>query len=200
MSLAEAANTNPKAIYSYINSKTHLRDHIRALKSPRSSGVITDPLSIANCLNDYFCSVFVQEKVDDMPHFASRTATTCPDPSLDVASVSYKLRLLRPNKTPGPDGVHPRVLRECADAFAVPLGIIFRMSYDTSDVPRQWRAANVTAIYKNKGDRLDPSNYRPISLTSAVCKIFESLVTSVLTRHLASGNLINPAQHGFVPR
>ena len=70
------------------------------------------------------------------------------------------------------------------------------MSLDKGECPTDWKIANVTPIHK-KGDRTDPSNYRPVSLTSQVCKVLESLVRSRVIEHLNENNLINEAQHGF---
>ena len=54
-------------------------------------------------------------------------------------------------KSPGPDLVHPRVLKELAEALAPPLHIIFKTSMDTGIVPAIWSEANVTAIFKIRG-------------------------------------------------
>jgi len=63
----------------------------------------------------------------------------------------------------GPNGIHPRVLREVANVVAEPFPIIFERSWRTGEVPEDWRKANVTPIFK-KGKKEDPENYRPVSL------------------------------------
>ena len=65
----------------------------------------------------------------------------------------------------------------------IPLEIIFKKSINSGECPTDWRSANVAPIHK-KGDRTDPSNYRPISLTSQVCKILESIVRAHVLEHL----------------
>ena len=74
--------------------------------------------------------------------------------------------------------------------------LIFERSLNTGDVPYDWRIANVTSIYK-KGERCDPQNYRPISLTSICCKILEHIISSHLMKHLENNNLLYEYQHGF---
>ena len=74
------------------------------------------------------------------------------------------LQKLETHKSVGPDGLHPRVLRELADVVAKPLSIILWQSWLTRDVPVDWRLANVTPIFK-KGWKDGPGSYRPISLT-----------------------------------
>ena len=58
-------------------------------------------------------------------------------------------------------------------------------------------AANVAAIFKNKGDKLDPSNYRPISLTCVLCKLFEHIIFTNILSHFKKYKVINENQHGF---
>ncbi|RMC08423.1 hypothetical protein DUI87_14667 [Hirundo rustica rustica] len=70
----------------------------------------------------------------------------------------------------GPDGIHPRVMRELADELAKPLSIIYQESWLTGEVPGNWKLANVTPVYK-KGRKEDPGNYRPVSLTSVPDKL-----------------------------
>ena len=47
-------------------------------------------------------------------------------------------------------------------------------------LPQHWRSANITAIHKKNGNKNQPSNYRPISLTSIICKIMESIVRDTI--------------------
>ena len=65
----------------------------------------------------------------------------------------------------GPDGMHPRVLRELAVVIAEPLSIVFERSWRTGEVTEDWRKASDTPMFK-KGKKEDPGNYRPVSLTS----------------------------------
>ena len=74
--------------------------------------------------------------------------------------------------------------------------MIYRESLRTGETPEDWRKANVTPIFK-KGDRNDPTNYRPISMTSQVCRILESIVRDHMVEHLKENNLLNDGQHGF---
>ena len=73
---------------------------------------------------------------------------------------------------------------------------LFQKSLDESYVPTQWRTANVTPIFK-KGEKYDPANYRPVSLTSVTCKVLEHIIAKLIMRHLETNNLLTNAQHGF---
>jgi len=85
------------------------------------------------------------------------------------------LQHLDVRKLMGPDGIHPKVLRELAEELAKPPSIIYRQSWLSGEVPVDWRLANVTPIYK-KGRRVDPGNYRPVSLTSVPGKLMEQII------------------------
>ncbi|PKU49487.1 rna-directed dna polymerase from mobile element jockey-like [Limosa lapponica baueri] len=96
----------------------------------------------------------------------------------------------------GPDGKHPRVLRELADVIVKPLSIIFEKSWRTGEVPEDWRKVNVTPVFK-KGKNKDPGNYRPISPISIPGKVMEQLILDVISKHLELEKVIGSGQHGF---
>ena len=66
----------------------------------------------------------------------------------------------------------------------------------TGDVPQEWRDALIVPLFK-KGNRSDPGNYRPVSLTSVVCKVMERIVKDNVVEHLNEYNVIKGSQHGF---
>ena len=96
-------------------------------------------------------------------------------PAGQCGDVKQKLDKLKTDKSPGVDEIHPMLLRELREEIAQPLSEIFKASLETGKVPDDWRSANITSLFK-KGRRSDSQNYRPISLTSIVCKILESLI------------------------
>jgi len=100
------------------------------------------------------------------------------------------------DKARGPDGVHPMVLRECAEAVAKPLAMIYQKSFDEGVVPENWKEANVSPIFK-KGRTADAGNYRPVSLTSVSCTIMESIVRDTLLHYFEKQDLLTSCQHGF---
>ena len=106
------------------------------------------------------------------------------------------LNKLKPSKSPGPDGLHPRVLKEAAEIIAKPLSIIFNKSIEQGTVPDDWKLAHVTALFK-KGKATSPGNYRPVSLTSVVCKIMESILRDQIMQFLDDNTLLSEHQHGF---
>ena len=79
-----------------------------------------------------------------------------------------------------------------------PITFIINKSLNSGTNPAQWQKALITAIFK-KGKRNNPENYRPISLTSVLSKIMESLVKDAILQHMLHNNLFTIAQHGFLP-
>ena len=84
------------------------------------------------------------------------------------------LKSLPIGKTPEPDLITDRPLKELAQPLALPLSDLFNLSLSSGRVPHIWKEANVSPIHKNN----DPSNvssYRPIALLSTVSKVLEKL-------------------------
>ena len=97
---------------------------------------------------------------------------------------------LKLNKAAGMDGIHSNILKTFSEEICLPLCIIFRKSLESD-----WRAADVVPLHK--GAKNHPSNYLPINLTSVVCKILESIIKYVISKHLESNTLIKGSQHSF---
>ncbi len=74
------------------------------------------------------------------------------------------------DKSPGPDGIPPPLLKELAEEISYPLSSIFQTSLDSGRLPKDWLTANVSPIYKG-GQRVDPKEFRPVSLTSTCLKV-----------------------------
>jgi hypothetical protein len=104
--------------------------------------------------------------------------------------VKKKLDKLNISKSPGPDGIHHRVLKEVNMLLCTPLARIFETSNETGLLPEDWKCANITAIYK-KGNKKVAGNYRPISLTSIVGKLMETLVREEIIEHMKRNKLFS---------
>ena len=115
---------------------------------------------------------------------------------ISIEGVQNLLESFDVAKAPGPDGIPTRILKLCAAEIAPILTVIFVQSLSSSQIPKDWLTANITPIFK-KGDRGDPSNYRPISLTSVCCKILEHIIYRYIMEHLNANRILDTNQFGF---
>jgi len=88
------------------------------------------------------------------------------------------------------------VLKETAHEITPMLTHLFQQSLDTGDIPQDWRSAWVIPIYK-KGQRTDPQNYHPVSLTCIVCKTLEHILSCQIMHRLELNDIIYTTQFGF---
>ena len=95
--------------------------------------------------------------------------------SINEGKVKKILASLKIDKSPGPDDIHNRVLYENREQILISLTETLRNSFKTGKIPEDWKLAKVIPIFK-KGKKSDPINYRPVSLTSTVCKIMETII------------------------
>ena len=143
-----------------------------------------------------FQFVFTSENLSHMPDCNGLSSSTMPNIIISMEGVQNLLESLDVAKAPGPDGIPTRILKLCAAEIAPILTVIFVQSLSSGQIPKDWLTANITPIFK-KGDRGDPSNYRPISLTSVCCKILEHIIHRYIMEHLNANRILDTNQFGF---
>ena len=74
---------------------------------------------------------------------------------------------------------------------------LFNFIFDTGILPEAWLIGNVIPIFKHKGCKLDPHNYRPITLLSCLGKIFTSILNDRLSSFVENFQILNENQAGF---
>jgi hypothetical protein len=178
-----------------------LKDGIGPLRDGNGD-LVSGNEGMCKMLNEFFASVFNTEDAKEvLPEVKDRiTEEDCcmlRDIHLTEEAIYRQLKKLKVGKAPGVDGIVPKVLVECAETLCKPLLRIFHTSLNEGRVPEDWKSANVTAIFK-KGKKEEAGNYRPVSLTSCVCKVLEALIKDHIVEHLEYYNLINDSQFGFV--
>ncbi|MEL7427573.1 MAG: reverse transcriptase family protein [Bacteroidota bacterium] len=103
---------------------------------------------------------------------------------------------LSPSSSAGADGIHPSLLHNCSAVIALPLSIIINKSLFEGVLPAEWKHSRVAPIHKS-GSKFNPLNYRPVSVTSAPCKVAERLLANHIISYLEEMNLLSGRQFGF---
>ena len=197
---AESAKSNCKNFWSYINFKRKTRSGVAELhtKSRGKVNVSSTDVDKAEVLGEFFSSVFTIESDEKYPEMDTITPSVPFDNNkFETDDVNKLLKSLNTSKSPGPDQIHPKVLNELADVIDVPLCIIFNSSFESATVPEAWKVGQISALFK-KGDKKFASNYRPVSLTSVICKTMEKLVRQRITKYMDSNNLFSNRRFGFI--
>ena len=156
-----------------------------------------DDLSIVESMNDFFSFVFTSEDCDNFPEFEYVTNCKLSNILCNTKEVEKLLKNLNIYKSPGPDSLPPRILKECASVLSLPLCFFFNKSFSTGKLPHLWKLANITPLFK-KGSKTGRNNYRQISLTSIVCKIAEKIVKSRVMDFWRDINILNPNQFAYM--
>ena len=193
--IAKEAKTNPKSLFRYISSKSKPKETIPDLK--KKGGGYTEGDQQKACeLNSFFGSVFTQESDGELPQCDYSIDQTLTEVEITEEQIKKVLSSLNPGKSPGPDCIHPKVLKELAHELSSPLKLLFDKTMSCGKIPSKWKVAEVRPIFK-KGDKTSPDNYRPVSLTSVICKVFEKFIRDAMYDHLTKNNILSPDQFGF---
>lgn len=190
--------SNPKLFYSYINRKKSCSS-IGPLRKP-SGELTSDPADMANLLQDQFVSVFSSPSPGDQ---TVPTAESSPslgfklnEISITTSDILLAIKEMPSSAAPGPDKFPCIVLKECAMQLAPVLCQLWNASFDSGQTADIFKRQSIVPLFK-KGNRGLPSNYRPVSLTSHLCKLFERVVRKQMTSYFEENNLISNDQHGF---
>lgn len=164
---------------------------------------ILKDLDIANCFNNHFSNVGkkLAAKIPKghanfrkyLGHGIMESFFLGP---LTVSDVMEEILKLNPNKSPGPDGISPKLIKLCGHALSVPLLLIYNKSIEVGIYPDIFKLAKIIPIFK-KCARDSVDNYRPISLLSVFNKIFERLIIRQLLIFLNKHKVLYKYQYGF---
>ena len=198
--LAQNIKSDSKSFYAYVRSKQKVRDKVGPLED--NAGIkITQGCLMAEELNKHFSSVFTREDTSSLPvpetKFNGSEGERLGQLIVTPEVVASKIKNMKENKSPGVDGLSPKILKETVEQISKPLAHVFNMSLQEGIVPLEWKEANIIPLFK-KGSRNKSVNYRPVSLTSVICKLLETIIRDHMMDFLVKHKLINPSQHGFL--
>ena len=164
-----------------------MRDDVDKLVK-RDGTLTCSDRDVANCLNDFFTSVYTHEAISDIPNLPDRSnGNTLQHIKVTHQDILDQLHRLKPNQSCGPDNCHPRVLKNVKDGLIVPIYYLYNKSLEEAILPFSWKEATITPIFK-KGDRKLSNNYGPISLTSIFCRMLEAIIKDKIMSYFTINN------------
>jgi len=185
-----------KSFWKYIRSKSKIKTGVGDLEGSDGS-LYSSNKDKAEILNCYFSSVFTEEDSECIPTLEDRVFNNeLTDIVVTPQNVEKALLNLNTSKSPGDDMLHPLVLKEARSVLSTVLSSLFNKSFTEGKLPAKWKHAVVVPLFK-KGKKQKAENYRPVSLTSIVCKVFERIIRDELVNHMESNELFTKQQHGF---
>ena len=156
---------------------------------------------MAEELNMHFSSVFTREDTSSLPvpetKFNGSEEEKLGQLIVTPEVVAIKINNMKDNKSPGVDGLSPKILKETVEQISKPLAHVFNISLQEGIVPLEWKEANIIPLFK-KGSRNKSVNYRQVSLRSVICKLLETIIRDHMIDFLVKQLLINSSQHGFL--
>ena len=154
--IAQNAKSNPKIFWKYANSKRKTNTGISELKFKSEEGEerkTTTDKEKAEVLASFFSSVFTIEPEGDLPLMHPiEVKQECIEKTYKESEILKLLQNLDVNKSFGPDGLHPKMLKELSATISKPITTIFNSSMCQGLVPKLWKEGNITALFK-KGDQ-----------------------------------------------
>lgn len=126
-----------------------MKPNISELYKNNEKTIMTEGNKDKACvLSDQFSRMFIEEPEGDTPTAAPRNGRDIDSINITKEKINKVLQRLKINKSPGPDGIHPRVVKEMREELLEPLRILFNSSLEEGIVPEDWKNAHITAIFK----------------------------------------------------
>ena len=189
---------NPRAFYSYANRKRKQKCKIGPLIDSEGN-LQSDPKVMADLLQKQYVKVFSEDNTpDNQESTEDNTANVLADIEFSEEDIIKAINAMPEKSSPGPDKFPSILIKKCKEELSIPLYLLWRKSLDTGSVPIGHKQQTIVPIFK-KESKAKPQNYRPVSLTSHILKIFERVLRERIVRFVEENNLLSNDQYGFRP-
>ena len=189
-------NPSSKKFYSFFKKKMNSKHLIPPLYNEDGT-ISTSDKDKAHLLNSYFQKVYIKD--DGFPLFLpSKTKNIMGDFTITSTDIIDSINTLNDKISRTPENIPSFFIKRIGSSIVPFLVPLFNHCLNQNVVPAQWKKAYITPVFK-KGDQSKPDNYRPISLTSAISRLFEIIIHKKIINHFISNNLFSPKQFGFLP-
>ena len=210
----EANANNTRELWKLLNNQLgcgkKLKTRYSNINLKSGDSIITDKEDVANHLNIFFSTIATKLVdllgaasgkfgIEHLKNFYAKRGVCTDDfklSSVTTDEVFKKLSILQPHKATGHDNIPPKFLRDSAETIAPIITHIINLSINQGHVPRDFKTAKITPLHK-KGSKLDPGNYRPISILPSISKIMEKIIFEQVEKYLTEKKLIYEYQSGF---
>ena len=187
---------NPKYFYSYVKKFNKTESWIGPLQDEHEN-LHSNPDIKANLLQDQYIKVFSDPtKRKNNKVYESKTDAEINDIIITAKDILDAIKDIPMFAAPGPDKLPAIVLKECSLQLVEAIIIIWRKSLDMGKVPDHLKLQTIIPLFK-KGSKAMPENYRPVSLTSHLIKLFERVLRKKLITFIEENNLLSKNQHAF---
>ena len=146
---------------------------------------------------DHFCKLFSNPNKHDAVILNHNYDADYFDCLFTEPEVHCLIRTQPSGKATGPDGISYDILKQYANDLIPLLTQLFNACWVTGTIPTQWKLSYLIPVYKGKGPKADPNNYRGIALTSCVMKILTGLIYQRLYWWAEVNELLPETQFGF---
>ena len=190
-------NKNPKYVYSIYNKRKNRKNELGPLKE--NDILIYKGDEMSEIFRRQYRSQFSENTSEkNTSPFDMVDSDDLNDIEIAVEDILDAINKLDESSAAGPDGIPAIFLIKTKEAIAVPLVLILRKSLDDRKIPDIFKMAYISPVHKG-GSKQNPEQYRPVSLTSHIAKVFERVLKTKIVKHLVENQRINDGQHGFVP-
>ena len=187
---------NPKYFYSYVKKSQKMQSKIGPLQDEHGN-LNSEPVIKANLLQNQYIKVFSNPEDAKPNHeYADKCEAEINDINIYIKDVKDAIKDIPSFAAPGPDKLPASVLKECADEIAEAIVMIWRRSLDTGEIPEMMKLQTIIPLFK-KGSKSLAENYRPVSLTSHLIKLFERILRKKMIKHIEDNALLSNNQHAF---
>ena len=192
------------ALLNNLNNETP-KQNPKPMSTPE--GILKTDQKKANAFNKHFAKI---NKIHDLnncdkeniKNLKRKEKTPTASASLfqedfSLAELNRAIRKLKTRKSPGPDKIHNEMLLQLSPMGKKHLLYLINKSWQTGAVPKSWKHSIITPILKKDKPPEEMKSYRPISLTSCICKVAERMINSRLYWWMENSGLLNAHQAGF---